>query len=120
MVREPELLRADLTIADFVRGPFSHSGTRPTRCTRGDGRVGLLFFRDVERVPSDQWERATIGSVTAWEGEALAPDDDLGDALVRLARLPTGRALVLEQGALAGLRSMTDVSRLIELRRMLA
>ena len=120
MVREPELLRAGLTIADFVRGPFSQSRHASYPVRSGDGRVGLLFFRDVERVPSDQWERATIGSVTAWEGEALAPDDDLGDALVRLSRLPTGRALVLEQGALAGLLSMTDVSRLIELRRMLA
>ena len=120
MVREPELLRAGLTIADFVRGPFSQSRHASYPVRSGDGRVGLLFFRDVERVPPDQWERATIGSVTAWEGEALAPDDDLGDALVRLSRLPTGRALVLEQGALAGLLSMTDVSRLIELRRMLA
>lgn len=120
MVREPELLRADLTIADFVRGPFSRGRHASYPVRSDDGRVGLLFFRDVEAVPSDRWERATIGSVTAWDGESLSPADDLGDALVRLAAIPNGRALVLERGALAGLLSMTDVSRLIELRRMLA
>ena len=71
-------------------------------------------------MPTGQWKDATVGSVTGWGSEALAPEDDLGEALVRLARIPNSRALVLERGALAGLLSITDVSRLIELRRMLA
>ena len=44
MVREPEVLPADLTIADFVRGPFSHSRHASYPIGSKDGRVGLLSF----------------------------------------------------------------------------
>jgi len=46
----------------------------------------------------------------------LAPDANLGDATVELVQTELGRALVLEGDHLVGLLSMTDVSRLIELR----
>jgi hypothetical protein len=59
-----------------------------------------------------------VGAVAAPQTEALAPGDELGEALMRLASVANGRALVLDHGRLVGLLSMTDVSRLVELRRL--
>jgi CBS domain-containing protein len=47
---------------------------------------------------------------------ALAPGDDLAEALMQLSETPLQRALVLEGDRLAGLLSITDVSRLLELQ----
>ena len=46
------------------------------------------------------------------------PGDDLFPVATELARRPPQRALVLEGGALVGLLSITDLSRLLELRRL--
>jgi CBS domain-containing protein len=46
----------------------------------------------------------------------LTPGDELGDAALELAQTRLGRALVLDETRLVGLLSMTDVSRLLEVR----
>jgi len=45
---------------------------------------------------------------------ALAEDDDLVDALAKLGSSDVRRALVLDGGQLAGLLSITDLSRALE------
>jgi CBS domain-containing protein len=49
----------------------------------------------------------------------LSPDDDLADALMALADTKIQRALVLDAGRLEGLLSVTDVSRLLKVQRLL-
>jgi Zn-dependent protease/CBS domain-containing protein len=118
MVREPETLSAEMTVASFVAGPFARGRHASYPVLYPDGRVGLLFFRDVAEVAPSRWEHETVGTVAVTHDEVLAPGDELGDALMLLAQARTGRALVLDEGRLAGLLSTTDVSRLIELRRL--
>ena len=62
--------------------------------------------------------RTGVAAVPAYKGLVVRPDDELGDALVELAGAKEGRALVLDDGRLAGLLSVTDVSRLLEVRRL--
>ena len=120
MVREPDSCGRTSRSRTSCVAPSHAAVTPPTRCAPTTGAWDCSSSATSRACPRTAGSRHTVGSVTAWDAEALAPGDDLGDALVRLAAIPNGRALVLEQGALAGLLSMTDVSRLIELRRMLA
>jgi CBS domain-containing protein len=53
------------------------------------------------------------------EAATLSPDDDLAEALMALADTKLRRALVLEEDRLVGLLSVTDVSRLLEVQRLL-
>ena len=78
----------------------------------------MLGFRDLTAIPTSQWDDTRIAAVARPMGRVLvlAPDVNLGDATVELVQNDLGRALVLEEDRLVGLLSMTDVSRLIELR----
>jgi len=74
----------------------------------------------VGEVPEVDWEGAIVADYATPLSDTvvLAPDDELGDAAMQLTQAPLGRALVLdERGELAGLLSITDVARLLELRR---
>jgi Zn-dependent protease/CBS domain-containing protein len=120
MVLEPELVPPDLSVAEFVDGPFARSRHATYPVDLGEGTFGLLSYRAVARLPLRAWADTRVREVAvpAHEGLTLSPDDQLGDALVDLAETREGRALVLSGGQLAGLLSVTDVSRLLELRRL--
>jgi CBS domain-containing protein len=79
--------------------------------------VGLLPFRRVAAVPRADWEARTARDVMIPLAEvpAVGEDDDLVDAAGELGDL--NRALVLENGHLVGLLSVTDVARALEMRR---
>jgi CBS domain-containing protein len=53
------------------------------------------------------------------EAKTLSPGDDLDEVLMELADTTVERALVLDGDRLVGLLSITDVSRLLEVRRLL-
>jgi Zn-dependent protease len=117
MVAEPETISADLTLAQFVSGPFARSRHAAYPVVE-NGSVAILSYRDVARVRPDERDRTRVGALAVPAGETLvlAPDDELGDAALELAQTRVGRALVLDRGRLAGLLSMTDVARLLEVR----
>lgn len=120
MVPQPERVPADLSVTEFLDGPFAHSRHASYPVDLGGGEFGLLSYRDVARVPLEDWPEVRVRdlAVPAHDGLVVRPGDELGDALVELAGARDGRALVLDDGRLAGLLSMTDVSRLLEVGRL--
>ena len=118
MARAPVAAQSRETLAQFAAGEFARSRHAAYPVLEGDRVAGIVSFRDVTAVPSDRWTATTVGEVARpLEGlHVLAPDDDLGEAAIELSQDDLGRALVLRDGALAGLLSMTDIARLIELR----
>jgi Zn-dependent protease/CBS domain-containing protein len=115
MATEPDTISPDLSLTEFLDGPFARS-RHATYPVVANGTVGLLSHRDVALVKPQQRDRTRAGdlAVPATEALVLAPDDELGDAAVELAQTRLGRALVLDGDRLVGLLSMTDVSRLLE------
>jgi CBS domain-containing protein len=87
-----------------------------------DGRpVGLLHYRQLAAIPPGEWDgaRAVDIALPIDEAPTLSPDEDLADALMALADTRLQRALVLNEDRLEGLLSVTDVSRLLEVQRLL-
>jgi Zn-dependent protease len=121
MVTEPESLTADSTLAAFVSGPFARSRHAAYPVMRNGQPVGLLYYRDLATVPAGRWDRTRVEDIALPVGEApaLAPDDDLADAVMELAETKSQRALVLDGARLVGLLSVTDVSRLLAVQRLL-
>lgn len=118
MASRPAVVGPDTPLADFVEGVFAHSRHAAYPVVADAEVRGLLDFRAVAAVPPDRWAGTRVGDVAAKLDDVLvfAPGDELGDAAMELVQGDGGRALVLDGGRLAGLLSITDVSRLIELR----
>jgi Zn-dependent protease/CBS domain-containing protein len=121
MVTEPDSVPADSTLAAFVSGPFARGRHAAYPVMRERQLVGLLYYRDLAAIPSGDWQRARVDQVARPIGEAktLSPGDDLDEALMELADTTIERGLVLDGDRLVGLLSITDVSRLLEVRRLL-
>ena len=120
MVSEPSWVDADSTLSAFVSGPFAASRHTTYPVSSEAAPVGLLHYRDLAPVPPASWERVRVLDVATPLESCLVldPGDPLADALMDLAETPLHRALVIHDGRLEGLLSITDVSRLLEVERL--
>ena len=119
MAPEPVSARRDSTLGEFM-----DSIAQETKSTAypvlHDGRVvGLLPVRTVVALPRSEWPTRSVGETMLGLEDAplLAPDDELYDALSRLAEAGVARGLVLDGGRLAGSLAVEDVARALETRR---
>lgn len=118
MARRPDTVDGDMTLASFANGVFADSRHAAYPVVDGPEVLGAIGYRDVAAVAPESWGLTRVRDVARPVGKllVLAPDDNLGDVAMDLIQDDLGRALVLDEGRLAGLLSMTDISRLIELR----
>jgi Zn-dependent protease/CBS domain-containing protein len=115
---DPVTASADMTLGAFMDQVVwvSRFTTYPVL---DDGRpVGLIPFRRVAEVPRGEWDGQHVRDcmVPLSELVVLSGDDDLPEAAARVQQSELGRALVLEDGRLAGILSVTDIARALELR----
>jgi Zn-dependent protease/CBS domain-containing protein len=115
MVSEPITVMADSTLAAFMDDvAFAHRFT--TYPVLENGRVvGLLPFACVARVPRSAWERTDVRDCMLPRANVpvVREDEALLDALDEMSDSGVKRALVMDDGRLEGLLSMTDVVRLV-------
>jgi Zn-dependent protease/CBS domain-containing protein len=119
MVRDPATVEADLSLGQFM-DEVAWSKRYTTYPVVEQGRpVGLLAFRSVAAVPRDEWDRRRVrDSMIPHEGVPLLDEDETAiDALAKLSASEVNRGLVVENGHLAGLLSITDLARALEVGR---
>jgi Zn-dependent protease/predicted transcriptional regulator len=115
MVRSPVTAPADASLAEFIDA-VAHGHRYTTYPVADDGDVvGLLPFAAVARVPRNEWETTHVRNCMLRLDEVphVREDEPLVDAIADLAAGPLDRALVLEDGDVVGLLSITDVGRLV-------
>jgi Zn-dependent protease len=121
MVREPVVVDPDLTLGRLMDGVVMNT-RYTTYPVVEDGRaVGLLPFRCVAQVPRSEWDERTVRDcmLPLDKVAVVSESDTLTDAAVELSDDGgVGRALVIEDGRLAGLLSVTDLTRALELRQL--
>jgi Zn-dependent protease/CBS domain-containing protein len=119
MVRHPVTVGADSTIGRFMDDvAWSHRFTTYP-VVDGDRPVGLLAFASVAAVPRSDWDTRHVRDtmIPLDEVPLLTQDELVVDALEELSA-PTGnRGLVVDDGHLAGLLSITDIARALEVGR---
>ena len=119
MVRDPVIVDADSTIGrlmDDVAG--SHRFT--TYPVLDGGRpVGLLTFASVAAVPRSDWDTRRVRDtmIPLDQVKLLTEDEKAVDALAELSATSVNRGLVVDNGHLAGLLSITDLARALEVGR---
>jgi Zn-dependent protease/CBS domain-containing protein len=118
MAPGPVTVDAELSLAEFMDDlAWSRRYTTYPVLERGVP-VGLLAFRAVATVPREEWSARSVRDAMIPRAQVpqLEPDALAIDALAELAGSEVNRGLVVEDGRLAGLLSITDLARALEAR----
>jgi CBS domain-containing protein len=120
MIPEPVTVAASSTLQEFIDHTYARSRHTAYPVLSAGTVVGEITFRAVAAVPAAAWPQRLVSDVMLPLREVyiVAEDAPLFPAVVELMTRPPNRALVADDGRLAGLLSITDVSRLLELRRL--
>ena len=121
MVADPVTVDADLELGRFMEEVFLRHRFAAYPVLEEGRPVGMIGYGAVLEIPSTEWPTRLTAEVMT-PGDRLAridPEMPLESALERLAKSGLSRSLVLADGALAGLLSITDTTRIIEGRRVI-
>ncbi|MGH3310949.1 MAG: site-2 protease family protein [Streptomyces sp.] len=116
MTADPVTAPAGLTVADFLAGPsyrYRHSAFPVIG--EEETPVGLLTLEGARRVPWESAEAVTVDEVMVplSKTTVVAPQDPLADLLPRMEPGAENRVLVVDGGRLAGILTLSDVSRTV-------
>jgi CBS domain-containing protein len=116
MVRDPVTVDADSTIGRFM-DDVAWTRRFTTYPVLDDGRpIGLLAFGTVASVPRSEWDtrRVRDSMIPLHRVPLVAEDTTAVNALADLSQAGVHRALVVDDGHLEGLLSITDLARALE------
>ena len=119
MVRDPVTVDGDLTLGQFM-DEVARSRRFTTYPVVDGGRpIGLLAFGSVAALPRSEWDsrRVREAMLPLDRVPQLTEDETAIDALTALSSPTSNRGLVVENGHLEGLLSITDLTRALEVRR---
>ena len=119
MVRHPVTVHADSTIGRFM-DDVARSQRFTTYPVLDEGSpVGLLAFASVAAVPRSEWDTRRVREtmIPLDEVPLLTEEESAVDALAELSAPTANRGLVVDDGHLAGLLSITDLARALEVGR---
>lgn len=115
MVPDPVTARSEQTLGEFM-DQIAGSARYTAYPVVDDGEVaGMLPFACVLRTPRGEWDERRVAEcmLTRDEVPVLALDERALEALSDLSEGDLHRGLVLEEGRLAGLISITDIARVL-------
>ena len=119
MVRHPVTVDPDATIGRFMDDVAGSHRFTTYPVLEGDRPVGLLAFASVAAVPRGDWDKRRVrDTMFPLDDVPLLTEDELAvDALEKLSAPSGNRGLVVDNGHLAGLLSITDIARALEVGR---
>jgi Zn-dependent protease len=121
MLTEVATIPAHLALSELASEHFVRGGYHTYPVVRGERVVGLLTVREVLAVSPEDRTRTSVQAVMTPLGERLTvgAGEPLLEVLTRMGRSGVGRLLVVEDGRLEGLLSLSSVFRHIRLRAAL-
>jgi Zn-dependent protease/CBS domain-containing protein len=119
MVRHPVTVDADSTVGRFIDDVASSKRFTTYPVLDAGRPVGLLAFASVAAVPRSEWDTRRVRDtmISLDQVPLLTEDEQAVDALTELSAPTKNRALVVDNGHLAGLLSITDLARALEVGR---
>ena len=116
MTANPVTVPASATVAQFLHDylPWSRHAAFPV--VADSQTVGLVTVKRINQVPAGERGQTTLHDVACPLSEVAraTPDESAADLLPGLNGCADGRALVFDDGHLAGIVSPSDISRALE------
>jgi Zn-dependent protease/predicted transcriptional regulator len=82
-----------------------------------DGRlVGIVTLQDAQKVPGEQQDTVTVGSVMTTDVLTVSPETPAMDAIQAVSRNRIGRLVVMDRDRIAGIISRSDLIHILEVR----
>jgi Zn-dependent protease/CBS domain-containing protein len=121
MTQDPVTVDGDLTVGQFMDEVARSRRFTTYPVVDGERPIGLLAFGSVAALPRSEWDshRVRDAMLPLERVPVLTADETAIDALTALSSPTSNRGLVVENDQLAGLLSITDLTRALELRRSL-
>jgi Zn-dependent protease len=121
MVEDVVSVSPDLSVAELIDRYFLHYGYKGFPVRDGERVVGIVALRNVKHVDPAERDQITVGQlmVELGDGDRVAPDRSLADALKQMAAQGTGRLLVMEGERTVGILTKAGLARLLEVKRVL-
>jgi Zn-dependent protease/CBS domain-containing protein len=119
MTRDPVAVESDATLGEVV-DQIASTRRHTTYPVVENGRaVGLLPFSRLAGIPRADWDHRRVRECMLGLDEVptLDESEDAVEALTELQGSPVRRALVVDDGRLVGLLSLSDLAHAIQLRR---
>ncbi len=73
--------------------------------------IGVVNLDRAKNIPKEEWNQTTVGGITTplEDNLVVSPNDTVSKAMTKIFSNSIGRVLVMEQGALTGIVSRTDI-----------
>lgn len=119
MTPDPLTVSPNLSIGDFFGAVIGGRGHSTYPVVDGDRPVGLMTLRLAGTVPPEARDRTLVGQVmlSGRDVPVVSPDVPMLQVVETLRGTGPGRALVLENGSLVGIVSVSDIARALEIER---
>ena len=116
MIREPVTVEVGMTLGEFMDGIDWNRRFTTYPVVEDGSVVGLLSFRSVAETPRTEWDTRTVRDcmIPLDDVPVLREDEQAIEALADLSDSNVHRGIVLNGGRLAGLVSITDLARALE------
>jgi Zn-dependent protease/CBS domain-containing protein len=116
MTAEPQTVTPGETLQHFLDDFVLHGRHHSYPIVDGARPLGLITLDRVRAVPKQDWPSRTVqeAMVPLSAEIAVAPDDDMVEALQKLNASRLGRVLVTHDDRLVGLISQSDIARWLE------
>ncbi|MBM7443151.1 CBS domain-containing protein [Streptomyces sp. HB132] len=116
MTRDPLTAPAALTVAEMLDDPryrYRHSAFPVTTADRAP--LGLMTLDRARQVPTGQSGSVTVGEamIPLPQTTVAHPGDPLADLLPRMEPGAEHRVLVVDEGRLVGILTLSDISRTV-------
>jgi Zn-dependent protease/CBS domain-containing protein len=121
MTRDPVTVDGNLTVGQFMDEVARSRRFTTYPVVDGERPIGLLAFGSVAALPRSEWDSRRVRDVMLpLERVPLLTENETAiEALTALSSPTSNRGLVVDNGHLNGLLSITDLTRALELRRSL-
>jgi len=116
MTRDPVTIAPELTLGQFMDDVVRQRRHTTYPFVDGDRVVRILPFRRVAEIPRNQWDVRHVRDCMLPPGDVpnLTEDERAVDVLGALAGTELERALVIDDGRLAGVLSVRDLARALQ------
>lgn len=107
-----------LSVEDLVESYIYRLHHKMFPVTDNGRLLGCVTTRDVQSVPLDEWPTTTVAHISrdCGQGNTIAPTSDAMDALSQMSHNGAHRLMVVGDGRLVGLLSLSDLVKFIALK----